>query len=452
MSTTRLIACLVSIMGAAGLSSSADPPTALNYKFEPGQEITYRSSSSFKYGEKENAGEHGSQIDWTVQVIHPNKDGSFRLLIKEQNTFFQVVGGQKHEQPIRNQLAYADVFLDGRILPNDTIKYQGHPGPIFPQLPRDQAEAAKAWSWERDGDKITAKTVKADTGFRFETVTDSPMNAIYLSSSTSTFTFDPNRGLISGVEAASTQGYGFKGKGTGTTELVSVKMIEPALMKQLAAEETKYFGMIAAYDKAMQKAGESGAKEAEKQLEEAVAALKSAKTSFTYPAFKTALEDRVKQHEETSKYTIEGAARREKVVGKQAEAFDTKDIDGKSVKLTELKGKVVVLDFWYRGCGWCIKAMPQMNGLAEDFAGKPVAIFGMNTDRNEEDARFVIEKMGLKYPTLKATGLPEKFGVQGFPTLIVIDQEGKVHDMHVGYTSTLREDVGRQIKSLLEKR
>ncbi len=96
--------------------------------------------------------------------------------------------------------------------------------------------------------------------------------------------------------------------------------------------------------------------------------------------------------------------------------------------------------------------MPQMNGLAEDFAGKPVAIFGMNTDMNEEDARFVIEKMGLKYPTLKATGLPEKFGVQGFPTLIVIDQQGKVHDIHVGYTATLREDVGHQIKGLLEKK
>ena len=140
------------------------------------------------------------------------------------------------------------------------------------------------------------------------------------------------------------------------------------------------------------------------------------------------------------------------MVGKPAEAFETKDIDGKAVKLADLKGKVVVLDFWYRGCGWCIKAMPQMNGLAEDFAGKPVAIFGMNTDANEEDARFVIEKMGLKYPTLKAIGLPEKFGVQGFPTLIVIDQEGKVHDLHVGYTPTLREDVGRQIKALLEKK
>ena len=59
--------------------------------------------------------------------------------------------------------------------------------------------------------------------------------------------------------------------------------------------------------------------------------------------------------------------------------------------------------------------------------------------------------MALKYPTLKAEGLPQRFGVQGFPTLIVIDQQGKVHDIHVGYSPTLREEVGKQIQALLAK-
>jgi protein-disulfide isomerase-like protein with CxxC motif len=57
--------------------------------------------------------------------------------------------------------------------------------------------------------------------------------------------------------------------------------------------------------------------------------------------------------------------------------------------------------------------------------------------------------MGLKYRTLHGEGMPAKFGVQGFPTLIVIDQRGRVHDIHVGYTPTLREDLGKQIRDLL---
>src|SRR5204863_5713937 len=104
------------------------------------------------------------------------------------------------------------------------------------------------------------------------------------------------------------------------------------------------------------------------------------------------------------------------------------------------RGKVVVLDFWYRGCGWCVRAMPQTKQIAAHFKDQPVAVFGMNTDRNEEDAKFVVEKMGLNYTNLKAEGLPEKYKVQGFPTLISIDQQGGVGDIHVGYSRPLREE------------
>jgi peroxiredoxin len=439
---TRLLASFASVLIVAGLH--AEVP---RYKFEPGQEMSYRTTSTFKYGEGKNAGEHGDRTDWKVWVVRPNDDGSFRLVIRQEDNFYQVSNGKKHEQPARSRLVYADVFPDGRVLPNDTIRYQGHPGPIFPKLPKDEAEAAKGWSWERDGDTITAKPLNGK-GFRFETVTESPMNTIYLSSSKSTYTID--QGRTSSVESSVTQGYGFKGKGTGSTELLGVKMADPTQGKLLAAEERGYFESVATYNKALQAAVEAGPEDARKRMEAAGAALKSVKV--THPMLKAGLEERVKGHDQSVKYRMEEAGRRAKVVGKAAEPFETKDIDGKAVKLADLKGKVVVLDFWYRGCGWCVKAMPQMNGLADDFNGKPVAIFGMNTDAKEEDARFVIEKMGLKYPTLKATGLPEKFGVQGFPTLIVIDQEGKVHDMHVGYTPTLREDVGRQIKALLAKK
>ena len=111
-----------------------------------------------------------------------------------------------------------------------------------------------------------------------------------------------------------------------------------------------------------------------------------------------------------------------------------------------------MLDFWYRGCGWCIKAMPQLNALAGQFEGRPVAVLGMNTDRNEADAKFVCDAMSLKYATLRADGIPEKYGVQGFPTLVVIDSEGTVRDVHEGYSPTLQTDVAKTIEGLLTKK
>ena len=139
---------------------------------------------------------------------------------------------------------YADVFPDGRVLPNDTIKYRGHPGAIFPRLPKDAAEAAKGWSWERDDDKITAKPVKADKGFRFETVTESPMNVDLPQLQQVHLHVRPSQGRITAAESANTQGYGFKGKGTGTTELLGVKAADADPGKQLAAEERGYFESV----------------------------------------------------------------------------------------------------------------------------------------------------------------------------------------------------------------
>ena len=140
-------------------------------------------------------------------------------------------------------------------------------------------------------------------------------------------------------------------------------------------------------------------------------------------------------------------------MGKPAADSELQGFDGKTHALAEYRGKVVVLDFWYRDCGWCIKAMPQLNALAERFEGRPVAVLGINEDLNEADAKFVADTMGLKYATLhikdKDKGILEKYGVQAFPTLILIDPEGTVRDVHVGYSPTLRVDLAKAIESLL---
>ncbi len=95
--------------------------------------------------------------------------------------------------------------------------------------------------------------------------------------------------------------------------------------------------------------------------------------------------------------------------------------------------------------------MPQVKQLAVEYKEKPVVVLGMNTDREEEDARLVVKELGLDYPQIKAEGLPEHFGVESFPTLIIIDQEGVVRGFHSGYSADLREKIARRIDELLRK-
>jgi thiol-disulfide isomerase/thioredoxin len=138
------------------------------------------------------------------------------------------------------------------------------------------------------------------------------------------------------------------------------------------------------------------------------------------------------------------------VLNQPSPDWEAVDFKGKTYSIKALQGKVVVLDFWYRGCGSCIRAMPQIKMVAEYFADQPVVVLGMNRDNDPADAEFVIEKMALNYPNLKAQGIAQKYGVLGYPTLIVIDQNGIIRRFHEGCSPQLRNDFIRTIEELLK--
>ena len=442
---SRILVSVIALLMAA--SSGRGQP---KYKLELGQELAYRTTYTFKYGVKDRTGEVVRRTDWAVWVVRANPDGSRRVVVRQEEKQQQVSGGRKLDRPGQTRVLYADIFPDGRVSPNPTITPQAQFELLFPRLPKDATEEA-GWSWTHDGGRIVAKPVKkGGAGFRFETATDTPENAIFVSTNTSVVTFDPELGRVAGGTFAGTQEYGLKGKGEGAIEFVAARPTDAAAAKLLASESAGYFESLTAYTHAKVRTRNSDAGTTEKRLRDALAALKAANAGLAHPVLKADFATRLKQSEQEAAAAVEDAKRRAGVVGKPAPEFASTEVGGRAFRLADLKGKVVVLDFWYRGCGWCIKAMPQLNGLTEDFAGQPVAVLGMNTDEDEADARFVIEKMGLKYPTVRAKGAADKLGVEGFPTLVVIDKAGVVHDIHVGYSPTLRRDVGQQIRELLK--
>lgn len=99
--------------------------------------------------------------------------------------------------------------------------------------------------------------------------------------------------------------------------------------------------------------------------------------------------------------------------------------------------------------------MPQMKQLADDFSGQEVAILGMNSDDDLDDARFVIDHLKLNYATLKNgqdnDRINMKYEIHGWPTLVVIDGNGVVRHIHSGYSPTLRKDLAKKIRELLAK-
>jgi len=430
---------------------SAEPQSPPRYRLEVGQEVVYEGSSRFKY----QNGSHGTTDKTTFWVTRTNGDGSWHIIAHNENTFSQSSGNAEATlTPGRKEEAFDafELYPDGRIT-NAPQGYQEQrlPG-TFIRLPADLASARAGWEQKReDGDKslfrLASQSDPASGKWVFEQTNQGLFNEIYLSTSKARIHFDAHRGLITKVESEYTQGYGFDGKGTGTVELKSAGQKPQEWIAQLA-QETDVLLKAKTMMRAASKPGQPG-DDHNKATSAAEKALRAGRDKVKLPLIVAQFDAQIGELSRSATYYAEEKKLEDAVLNKAAAEWDTVDIDGKKHTLAGYRGKVIVLDFWYRGCGWCIRAMPQVKEVVEHYHGKPVVVLGMNTDREEKDARFVVDKLKLNYATLKAEGLPQKYSVEGFPTLIIIDQKGVVRGRHVGYSPTLRAELVKKIDDLL---
>jgi len=135
--------------------------------------------------------------------------------------------------------------------------------------------------------------------------------------------------------------------------------------------------------------------------------------------------------------------------GTAAPPFTVRGLDGEHLELALMRGKVVVLNFWFIACPPCRIEMPQLNKLVDSFAGKNVVFIGFSPDSSQELRGFVSETQ-FKYTIVpNSTKVAQKYGVRGAPTHVVIDKEGKVHWIGYGALEDPVEELGKIIKEVL---
>jgi thiol-disulfide isomerase/thioredoxin len=125
-------------------------------------------------------------------------------------------------------------------------------------------------------------------------------------------------------------------------------------------------------------------------------------------------------------------------------------LDGDTLRSTELRGQVVVVNFWATWCGPCRLEMPSLQALHEDRAADGVVVIGLSTDvGSPEPIRSWIEERGIAFPIGRATRDHRSAfgGIRGIPTTYLIDREGVVRHRVVGYFAppALRVAVGRLV-------
>lgn len=142
----------------------------------------------------------------------------------------------------------------------------------------------------------------------------------------------------------------------------------------------------------------------------------------------------------------------EKLSGK-APNFTLKSRSGKNIKLSELRGQVVMLNFWASWCGPCRKEMPLLEKIYKKYKRLGFTLLGVNVEENSTPAKNYLKDVKVSFPVLfDTTNKTSKlYDVSAMPTTILIDRNGNKRFLHKGYKAGYENDYRKQIKKLLRE-
>jgi len=115
------------------------------------------------------------------------------------------------------------------------------------------------------------------------------------------------------------------------------------------------------------------------------------------------------------------------VAGKRAENF-AMDLDGKSEHLSDLRGKVVVLNFWASWCGPCVEETPSLIALQQRIAARNGVVLGVSVDEDPNAYEKFVRDQHLNYPTYRdpSKKIATDYGTSMWPETYIIDRKGVI--------------------------
>ncbi len=141
-------------------------------------------------------------------------------------------------------------------------------------------------------------------------------------------------------------------------------------------------------------------------------------------------------------------------VGNVAPDFTLESLAGKKIVLSELRGKVVLLDFWATWCPPCRYSTPIMVRLNEKMKGKDFALIAVSMDDSLDPVIPYVKHAKVQHTVAHdATGnVAYRYRVGSLPTFMIVDKEGIIRRKYIGLSQSMEHEMEREIMSLMEKK
>ena len=138
----------------------------------------------------------------------------------------------------------------------------------------------------------------------------------------------------------------------------------------------------------------------------------------------------------------------------KAKDFSLKGLDGKEYKLSNFRGKVVVLDFWATWCPPCRASLSFFENIHKKYKDKGLVVVGVSVDMSDRVVKKFVESKGLTYLILldKDNLVSDLYNVFSIPTTIIIDKNGNIVTKKVGFNKSYERYYEETVKKLLEER